>query len=268
MRSKRVLRSGTAQEMIDFVSEWKVFLRWKSSSSISTKPCPQYKFYTKLVLDMLHMAQEFGGPAEEGFHYLRKGLYREKKFDDTLRVKKVQSLTQFFFTSMASWGFVSISYFYLGIDWHSDTLILMAFSQGLGVFLFIGIHQYWRRRYFFRTENSISVLVRASLLSKVPIPLGVFLKKSGISDYIYNPGSVQEIAIPLKEALHRFKNLGQGIENTLEDLLNESWFSHEQRQKSWLGKLEILKFLILSIFFLGSYFMAIFELFRLFLVEA
>jgi hypothetical protein len=123
------------------------------------------------------------------------------------------------------------------------------------------------KRFFRKSVSALEVLTRTELLLSASIPLERVLERSGLAQYLSDEESLGFIVDPLRESLRSWKASGGSLKDSLAEISDEAWFHHEQEQEKWLKMVESVKFGVLSIFFLGSYFVAMLELFSGFLAS-
>jgi len=226
----------------------------------------QYKFYTELVLKLLQHRREYGAPVKEQIYLIKKIMLKDYQNERVLNKIKYRSWIQFVMISLLTWFFLFTATLQLEIPLDNHVLFIVLFLQILGVVTFNFGNRVWKRRVFLVTDLYVEVLYSMQALIKAGLSINKVESEVRISRlFLKGNNSFLDINQDLYLALEDWKKNGRPISSFINETIEEVWFRYEQKVESFNKGLEVLKFVCLSVFFLGGYFIVISSLFRFFL---
>lgn len=239
-----------------------------TKGSLGRYELPQYKFYTALSGKILDFARRFGSPLRTTILELREALAKDLNFESKIRKELWGGLAQFIMVGSVTWFFVGLSVSLLELHLAFGTLILMIFLQGLGVLAYFLLFYYCRRRNFRYFPQIFSSFYGLLILAEAGLSVRLSLQESGIVEIL---GFKDKRFIFLfsrgRDLLERWQNKGVPLKTELKELIQQVRNLEEEAFEGFLKALGIGKFLILCLGFLSAYFVYLFSLFHVFLIE-
>ncbi len=223
---------------------------------------PKYKFYSKIVFQMLGYCRNYGISLNTIVQNLRVGIIKDDKFERKMTQQKNGSLFQFIFISFATWFFIFFSYRLIGIMVNSKILIIISLLQSCGIVLFFLVSRYLRVRVFSHFESFFSSLYTLQALSSVGLPINHVGDKAEFEQLfkIDNP-KFSYLQRRFRKMIYGWTRDGRPISNETGLLIDELWFLQEQSFEEFQRKQTALKFIVIAVFYLSSYFLFFLSLF-------
>ncbi|OFZ49513.1 MAG: hypothetical protein A2381_19240 [Bdellovibrionales bacterium RIFOXYB1_FULL_37_110] len=227
-----------------------------------------YKFYTGLLEELLTYKRQFGISLSKILIPIRGGIKKDFQFEKKIQNELVGGIFQFLFVSIITWLFSFMVYKMVQLDSSWLTKMIILVLQILGTTFYVIIYRMQKIRQFKIFETYFQVLFFLMSLIDVGLSSSKVLHQSGFSriDELKDPHFLI-VNKKLKGLVEVYKNNGHQIKSDLEGLIEEIYFLQEERFEQFLKFLGILKFVILCLFFLSAYFIYLFTLFSLFLME-
>jgi hypothetical protein len=234
-----------------------------TKNSLSNK---QYKFYTELVLKLLHFQRELGAPISLQLKEIKKVMLSDYQKERVLVKLKYRSWFQFFMISLITWILIFFAMNALEISLNTKTLVIVSLMQISGILIFSYIFKLWKLKAFKQIDLYFKVLYSMRALIDAGMSINKVESESNISNLFESTKtSYQDINSQLLVSLESWKRDGTPIKGILDELISELWFRYDQKIEDFTKGLEVLKFTCLAIFYLGSYFVVISSLFSFFL---
>lgn len=227
-------------------------------------PLPQYKFYTKLVEAVLEYGRNFGAPIAPLLLDLRRGVIKDRQFEGRLAGELRGTLAQFVLVTAITWMFIILCQHMAQVHASVSAKGGVAALQLSGGIVY-GLSYYsLRKKLFLHYPRYLSTLMTLQALSQVGVPLGMVLKRARPGELSSAP-PLTILHGRLEALIVDWQNLGIPVKERLNELLDEVWFSLEQRFETFLKAAALLKFACLALFFLSSYLLYLYFLFSFFL---
>ncbi|MCK5073919.1 MAG: hypothetical protein KAQ98_10870 [Bacteriovoracaceae bacterium] len=228
----------------------------------------EYKFYTGLVLQMIEYGRRWGISVRKVLRGIREGLTKDYRFERKLFSELRGGIVQFIVVSAVNWIFALMVMELVNIPIGFSVASIMIFLQVSGIFLFVLIYIIRKKKSFSIYEKYLSTLIVMRALVEVGLGIDKTLQQTSVDEILGSSDlAFETVRHRLEHAIDSWKRRGTNVKTELDDLIAESWFLMEQRFESFLKSLNVLKFLILAVFYMGSYFVYLFHLTSLFLVE-
>jgi len=228
----------------------------------------QYKFYTSLTERVLDYARRFGSPLRTTILELREALLKDLQFENKIRKEFWGGLAQFILIALVTWVFVGLSVGLLELHLAFSTVALMIFLQCGGILSYFFLFYFLRQKNFRYFDQIYSAFYGLLILAEAGLSVRLSLQESGI---------VETLAIKDKrffflfsrgrDLLERWQSKGIPLKGELKELLAQSKALEEAAFESFLKTLSVGKFIILCLGFLSAYFVYLFSLFHVFLIE-
>ncbi len=223
----------------------------------------EYKFFTDLTVVLLDHARKYGASIKQSIRQLRQGLARDMASEREITALIRASYIQFFIVSAVTWSFVAVSAVVAEIQVALGPLVLIASLQCLGALIFYLLAPRLRRYYFSKLDHFLSAQYKFKGLCAAGLSTALVIKKSGL-DELFAHDYKRELALQkmrLLDMVKRWQKSGQSVVSEWDDTLEESWALHKLYFSHYLKAMEALKFTLLALFFLSSYFIFIGSLF-------
>lgn len=244
---------------------WLKKFNWERRDSNSGH-LPQYKFYSDLVNLLLEMSRRFGGQYKEAFLSIKESLNQDLQFEKKLKEFIWGSYFQKFCIFAMSWGFIFFAQeltevkldfrVYLSIfSWQSIGILIFPLTCFyLKRYYFLGIGQLWLSLYVLKALSSVN-LSRSEVFKLARIYQLQTIKHKNLETIVHKLQTCCELS--LKQGGSYLKDV--------EELISECRFIEKWHVELFEKRLNALKLLILSIFFLPSYLAFIYFLLNSFL---
>ncbi len=223
----------------------------------------QYKFFTTLTVALLDHARKYGASIKQSVKELRQALGRDIASEREISALVRASYIQFAIVSSVTWIFVTVSKVVAEIEVNLNSLILMIVLQLMGAAIFYFLCPRLRRHYFSKLDSFLSAQYKFKGLCAAGLGTALVVKKSGLDQLLVAEykGDLALLKLRLLSLIKRWQKSGQSILGEWDDGLEESWALHKLYFSHYLKAMEALKFTLLALFFLSSYFIFIGSLF-------
>ncbi len=241
---------------------WLKNFHWGGKQDIGDKIfLPSYKFYTEVVEVLLFNARKMGGSYLDSFLFLREGLQADLQFE-----KKIKELILGMFLHMSvmmilTWSFIFSALSMVEVKTSRSQLFGILSWQLMGLGLIPILVKYYRKRYFSDIGKVWRVLLILKSLLRVPLPQSEVFSFAGVNglDQIRQK-SLIHIVQKLQSSCQKTLRLGLSYENDVKGLMEELRFQEKWHFDLFEKRLNGVKLLLLSVFFLPSYLMFVFIL--------
>ncbi len=224
---------------------------------------PSYKFYTEVIEVLLLLARKMGGSYLDSFLFLREGLQADLQFEKKLREVILGMYLHMGIIMLLTWTFIAAALSMVAMKVTPLSLVGIFFWQVMGLCLIPVLIQYLRKIYFLDIGKVWKVLLILKSLLKVPLPQTEVLTFAGVNqlDEIKQK-SLETIVQKLKESCQKTLKLGLSYESDVKYLMDELRFQEKWHFDLFEKRLNGIKLLLLSVFFLPSYLVFIFMLLK------
>ena len=258
------LKSG--QKLLRILSELEAQLAIKGT--VSLIELPQYKFYTTLAGRVMEYGRRYGTPLRSVLLELREALGKDLQFEAKIKKELWGGFAQFALIAIVTWTFVFLSASLLELHLDFKINLLMMVLQGGGFLSYYFIFRILRSRLFSIFSPLFSSYYTLLVLSEAGLSVRSSLQESGIVSLLSHKDKRFDFLFARsRELLERWQNKGTPLKSELKELISSAWALEEESFARFLKLLAGLKFLILCLSFLSAYFVYLFSLFRVFLIE-
>ena len=223
---------------------------------------PVYKFYTELFLTLIHFARTYGSPLREPLLVLQGHLSKDIQFERRVQGIRRESMAQFILMAAIIWFFtlMASSTFELPRQGRVDGFI--AGLQGGGWLCFHFFDGVLKRFFLKWFECVARPLLSFDSLLKTGLSCGEMIRISQVAEALdVLEKSFPEHHLRLEEMLKKWRDWGDPISSEWELFLQEIWTLLEEKCQIYAKYLQVVKFLVLVLFFLSSYFVYLSSLF-------
>lgn len=235
------------------LSSWLKKFNWERREQ-QTHHLPEYKFFSGLINLLLEMSRRYGGQYKEAFLSVKESLNQDLQFEKKLKEFIWGSYLQKIFIFVLSWGFILFAqhltqvkldlYVYLGIlGWQSVGMILLpVLCLHLKKYYFSGLGQIWLSLYVLKAMLTVS-LSRSEIFKLAKIYELNEIKHKNLESL------VQKLQTSCELSLKQGGSYGKDVD----ELIEECKFIEKWHMDLFEKRLNAVKLLILSFFFLPSY---------------
>ena len=229
---------------------------------------PSYKFYTELFITLKRYNRIYGSPLREPLQNLQEHLSRDIQFERRVQGIRRESVAQFILMSGIIWFFTLMvgATFELPRNVAVDGWVALLQALGWGCFYFFdGVLKRIHLKWFGGVARP---LYSFDALLKTGLSCGEMIKISCIGEAL----DIFEKIFPqhflrLEAILKKWRERGVPLSAEWELFLQEVWALLDEKCQTYAKCLQVVKFLVLVVFFLSSYFVYLSSLFDGFFVE-
>ena len=219
---------------------------WKS-------PSLQYKFYPKLVGELIDLNRKWGTPLKKPWAGLKKDLYLDLKWHKRAEsIVKESLLHQGLMSSLVllfTWSFESLNP-------EAPSLLLPLALIYLGGLFALGIvTEFLEKRALGEGYHFWCTLIRLELFSQVKLPLQEILSRAHLSKALSGKDrDLESVRKVLHQAVDSWQKFGHPLGETLQDLREEYTFIVEQKMDLLVKRLKLVQMGAAFTFILPSFF--------------
>lgn len=221
------------------------------------KPVPSYKFYSKIIGELLRARKNFGCEIEGVLVELRKYLRLDLKEARKIKDSFYGGTYQYVFLCIFLYVFVFLlkKIVNIELDYLKLIFILIYHSFGLLIYFFAcKLIQRAEFKYFDSYFNTVYLLRSLLLVSR---PISEVIDRIKVSKLAINNNFIN-INDRLITLLRQLKHSGKLNLLDLDNLILEVWDTFEIKVESYERKITVLKLLLMSFFILPSFLFIIF----------
>ena len=248
-----------------FGGDGESFMSYLSSyfySQNGSQDIPKYKFYTALILKLNHYGRLFGAPKKEMIDSLKKGVFEDFKFERKLKAVYLNFLSQAFAMTVMTWGFIYLVRKLMKVEVEPFQILLIVILQTLGPIVFSAAYLRLKLRMFKGYEIFFSSLYTMKVLSSVGVAATDLVKEAEIEGLAeFAKKDKRAVYMRVLEIISRLKQMGGPIRDDLDQLVSELWFLQEQSFEKFVKQTTALRFMVLALFYLSSYFIFVLGIF-------
>ena len=204
---KKRLKSG--EKLIHWMTCWSVNKGPSSFLKVGNEDEKGYKFYTRLINEILFFQRELGGYPKRNFQVMKKALLGDLRFEKKVEKEMRGSLFQYICLGLITWLFIGGSHKILGskVSLSLETLPKVLCFQLLGVLFYQVFCRRIKRKDFYFFNLYYEPLFRFFSLIYLNLPVGMVLEKSGLEVfYRREPETWKPILEDLRSLINKWKN--------------------------------------------------------------
>lgn len=254
------------EKLLNFLPE----LEAKMGMGIKTAQIeiPHYKFYTKLLYDLLDVHRRLGISLKFILPELRSNLLKDLSFEKKISSSILGGNLQFLVISFTTWAFIFFSSALAEIPLNVFDLFLILIVQILAVIVFNIVTKKVRGFIFLKYSHVIEELYLFSSMVEIGLPAGKVLSESKILDGdLVKFKEFYFCAARTKEHVARWRENGISPKIGVGEVVAEIWQLKEGSFLKFLKTLDLIKFSVLAFFFLPAYFYYLYSIFQFFLLQ-
>jgi hypothetical protein len=229
---------------------------------------PEYKYYTSLIIQLMHFHRTMGVGIKKVLPELRVNLIKDLQFEQRFFSEISASMAQFVIVTFVTWAFIffSSSILDLPIKWSFAIFILVL--QLSGAILFMVFLKSIKRKIFLPFYFAISELYIFSMLYEIGVPLNDALDKSKLlTGSLVKTPKLSGFADRILKLIDRLRQSGVTLGIELGEIKDEIWHFQEQEFIKFTKILQVAKFFTLSFFYLPAYFIYLASIFKFFMEQ-
>lgn len=229
---------------------------------------PEYKFYAKLLHELLDVHRRLGISLRLILPELRSNLVIDLQFEKKIKGLILGGNLQFFVIAMTTWIFIFFSSSLADLPLNPWDLILILIIQVIAVFVFNFLIKRFQRNIFSKFNNVIEGLYLFSSMVEVGLPNARVLSESRILEGdLVRYGEFEFCAERMKEHIGRWRENGVSPKVGVSEVIKEVWHLQEMGFSKFIKAVDLIKFSVLAFFFLPAYFYYLYSIFQFFLVQ-
>lgn len=229
---------------------------------------PEYKFFTGLIYILLDNNRRLGMALRGVFHELRQNLALDLQFEGKLQDHSLGANAQFLAIALTTWAFILFSSQLAEVPLNHFILLFIFLLQASGIVLFNVLLKWLKRRTFNKFNRAISGLYLFGGLAEIGLSFGEVLRESQVMhSETWNHPPFLPCARRLSDLVARWKDKGASPLSGIREITGELWHLKEVSFVRFLKHLDLLKFAILSGFFLPAYFLYLYSIFQFFMEQ-
>lgn len=223
-----------------------------------------YKFYTAISLTLIKYSRQWGAPCLDFLGEIRAAVIKDDQFERRIKMEKISSLLQFSLISLITICFTFLVSSMLKIKFSTPLLVFLATWQCLGFFLFLQLEKRVKEKKFAPFSLSLKTLYSLRTLLKAGIPFSKIQEESSFNLYTENmrEKELQPVVERMLIAWEELQKKGRPLHEEWQALIDEVWFLQDLRFEKFVRWCQGLKLFIMMFFFLSTYFMLLFSLFK------
>ncbi|MBC7714897.1 MAG: hypothetical protein H7177_16235 [Rhizobacter sp.] len=229
---------------------------------------PRYKFYTTLLFDLLQVHRKLGISLKQILPELRQNLIKDLQFESKMLSNVMGGNLQFFVITMTTWGFIFLSSALAELPLNFGFLFLILVIQSAAIFVFNFILSQMKKRIFTKFNHSIESLYLFVSLVEIGLPVSQVLSESKVLEGdLMKHKKFSQLAGRLEALIGRWKDNGISPKIETGEVIKEIWHIKEVAFLEFLKQVEVLKFIVLALFFLPAYFIYLYSIFKFFIAS-
>lgn len=218
-----------------------------------------FKFYTSLVMLLIKYSREFGSPLTGAIKELMRAIRSEEKALIVVWQSFWGGVWQFVTVSAITWGFMFALKEIIQHDVSAVTYLKVGLLQILGVILYVMSFVFSYLRVMRGFDKMFNALYSIRSLLKAGLPLSMVLKKSDLHSTPQH-GHFSYIKQRLNYMTSQSLYQGGEVLEQLSEVIDDLWGIQEDYYKRFTKLLVFIKFSLLMIFFVPSYFLVTLDL--------
>lgn len=243
------------EKLLDEFSHWEMELS-KGKIPVKESSLPKYKFFSSLVTSLLFHCVKLGTPLRKPLRNIRGALSKDLEYEKVIQEFFWGGIVQFVATGVMTWGFIHFSLQVLKLNFPKWCYLLIGALQIIGMLFYIVGFFRLRRKALLSLEQLLGVLYSLESLSNAGLCVQKVVETSGIltlQEVGYRGKSFKRVISRTFQLISKWREVGQCPGHELGELLENLWFELRLSQNRFKKLLEGAKFLIMAVFFLGSY---------------
>ena len=228
-----------------------------------TEDVPRYKFYTDLFLTLIRFNRTYGSPLKGPLSRLQQHLSRDIQFEQRVQGIRRESVAQFVLMSGIIWFFMLVAGQAFELPRNIRVDMSVAILQGMGWLCFYFLDGVLKRIHLKWFAGVAGPLYSFDSLLQTGLSCGEMIKISRIGEAL----DIFEKMFPrhhlrLEGMLRKWRERGAPLSEEWKLFLQEIWGQIEEKCGTYAKCLQVVKFLVLVLFFLSSYFVYLSSLFN------
>lgn len=229
---------------------------------------PEYKFFTELIDALLESNRRLGIGIKVVLLEVRRNLVVDLQFERKFIDQTIEANAQFVVIGATTWLFIFFSSQLADLPLDYSVLFFIVLIQISGLFVFNWLLSQLKRRTFGSYDQVISRLYFFAALSELGLSFSQVLKDSRVLDEEnWKNRLFMPCATRLSDLIERWKANGVSPAAGAREIIQELWHLKEVSFARFLKHLELLKFTVLSAFFLPAYFLYLYSIFQFFMEQ-
>lgn len=229
---------------------------------------PKFKFYTELLEQLFLNHRKLGIGIKKFLPELRLALINDLQFEKKILEETASSFLQFLVIATTTWSFVFLSKILVHIPLYFHTVFGMIILQMGGTFLFFKLLHFFKKRKFASFSSAIEEMYLFTTLMDIGLPLNEVLLRSAIlQGSLIKDKRFNNLGARIKKLINRMKETGLSPKEESNEIIKELWHLQNVYFIKFTKLVQVLKFCILTFFFLPAYFLYLSSIFQFFMEQ-
>lgn len=229
---------------------------------------PQFKFYTSLILQLFEANRLKGVGIKKFIPEFRKAILKDIAFEKKVISEINGGILQCLLITFTTWGFVFLTKSMIEIKLDFGITVIMLLLEIFGIITFLKLTAFIKKKCFEIYGTLLSDLYLFNSLFEVGISVNDLIAQSKlIKGEIVLDSKFKMIQTRFEKLISRLKETGISPKEEVYEILNDVWSAQEEEFIRFNKTLTAIKFLILAFFYLPSYFLFLYSLFKIFMEQ-
>lgn len=215
---------------------------------------PEYKFYTKLALDIMSHGKNMGAEYQEPLRSVRIQAQQDFQFQFKILDLFWQGVAQYFVIFSITWGFSLVIKYFLKMEVQGDLSIMALSLQGLGVMIFIASFHYLSHKKLKVFDDFFSSLYIFKALISLNLPFKFICEKSELSKLIEQKTLFSDIQCLISEIVSQvLSHGGFGVSERIDSICSEMRYKQMRCFDKVEQSIAAVKLIVILFFFVPAY---------------
>lgn len=244
------------------LESWLKKFHWSGPSLNQKTELPRYKFFSELVEMLLSLARQWGAQYQQVFIVLREILHQDLEFEKQLKEFTQGCWFQMLLIVFMSWTFIILGTTWVKIQFPLSYMIMIGLWQGLGMLCFFFGIKILKTRYLAALGAFWKSLICLRSLSETALPRSEIIRLSNLKNLDgFSHPEWSDFRVKVQHLGQWVLTSGMSPSKEIQYLMEELRFLEKHQIQVFQKMANILKFLILIIFFIPAYFAFLFIIF-------
>lgn len=229
---------------------------------------PEYKFYAKLLHELLEAHRKLGVNLKFILPELRSNVIKDLQFEKKMKGLILGGNLQFAAIIFTTWGFIWLSSSLADLPLNPTSLFFILCLQVLAIIVFNFSIKKTQTLMFNKFSKVMEGLYLFTSMSEVGISASRVLADSKVLDGdLMRYREFSFCAQRMKEHVQRWRENGVSPKAGVSEVVREVWHLQELCFEKFLKVADLIKFSVLALFFLPAYFFYLYSIFQYFVVQ-
>ena len=212
----------------------------------------EYKFFTELVNILLLSMREYGTNIFEFLPLIKKALVNDSRFERKIKSEFVGGILQMLIVQLSGGVLIYSFKTQLKLELSSYQYLAPFLIQIIGYISYFVTFYICKKKCFFTIERYFRSFYYARVLVSASVPMKTINERISIED-LSEERELISFKARLEGIFREIQLSGSFDGKDFEVIIEELWFLNEYKFETFLKYLNILKLVVIVIFFLGGF---------------